>query len=122
MRKTPSRWREGDVILIASAPVEELAAEASLVRFLWKAAPLLTLAHDVGDQGLEAALAEAALWSGVGAQLNLPEEPAGGAAVLACAPDDVELLGSRGLKVIGAAGGDELLGFGLDELREAHEG
>jgi phosphoribosylformylglycinamidine synthase len=121
VRKTPSRWREGDVILIASAPVEELAAEAALVRFLWKAAPLLTLAHDVGDQGLEAALAEAALWSGVGAQLNLPEEPLGGAAVLACAPDDVELLGNRGLKVIGAAGGDELLGFGLDELREAYE-
>jgi hypothetical protein len=119
VRKTPSRWREGDVVLVASAPVQELAAEAALVRFLWKAAPLLTLSHDVGDQGLEAALAEAALWSGIGAQLNLPEEPIGGAAVLACAPDDLELLGSRGLKVIGAAGGDELLGFRLDDLREA---
>src|SRR5439155_26221267 len=37
VRKVPSRWREGDVVLIASAPVQELAAEAALVRFLWKA-------------------------------------------------------------------------------------
>jgi phosphoribosylformylglycinamidine synthase len=120
VRHVPSRWREGDVVLVATVPVRELAAEAALVRFLWKAAPLLSLAHDVGDQGLEAALAEAALWSGVGARLNLPGEPVGGAAVLACAADDVELLGSKGLKVIGAVGGDELLGHGLDELRKAY--
>jgi len=120
VRQIPSRWREGDVVLVATVPAHELAAEAALVRFLWKAAPLLTLAHDVGDQGLEAALAEAALWSGVGARLNLPAEPVGGAAVLACAADDVELLGSKGLKVIGAVGGDELLGHRLDELRKAY--
>ncbi len=121
VRLVPSRWRDGDVVLVASVPSPELAAEAALVRFLWKAAPLLSLAHDVGDQGLEAALAEAALWSGVGARVNLPDEPQGGAAVLACAPEDVELLGSRGLRVIGAVGGDELLGHSLDELRAAWE-
>jgi phosphoribosylformylglycinamidine (FGAM) synthase-like enzyme len=95
------------------------AAEALRIPVV-SAAPLLTLAHDVGDQGLEAALAEAALWSGCGAQIELPEEPVGGAAVLACAPGDVELLGSKGLRVIGAAGGDELLGFSLGELRKAY--
>src|SRR5947207_14842568 len=90
VRTAPSRWREGDAVLLAQVPALQLAAEAALVRFLWKAAPLLSLAHDVGDQGLEAALAEAALWSGVGATVELPEEPQGGAAVLACAPGDIE--------------------------------
>jgi len=119
VRSVPSRWREGDVVLLARVPAEELAAEAALVRFLWKAAPILSLAHDVGDQGLEATLAEAALWSGIGAKIELPDEPGGGAAVLACAPDDVELLGTKGFARIGTVGGDALLGHSLDELRQA---
>jgi hypothetical protein len=78
-----------------------LVAEAELVRFLWKAAPVLTLAHDVGAAGLAAAVAEAAAWSGREADVELPAEPRGGAAVLACAPEDVERLGARGLTRIG---------------------
>jgi phosphoribosylformylglycinamidine (FGAM) synthase-like enzyme len=119
VRSVPSRWREGDAVLLAQVPVLELAAEAALVRFLWKAAPILSLSHDVGDQGLEAALAEAALWSSVGAEIELPGEPSGGAAVLACSPDDVELLGTKGFFRIGTVGGGELLGHPLEELREA---
>jgi hypothetical protein len=116
----PSRWREGDVVLLATVPTPSLAAEAALVRFLWKAAPIVSLAHDVGSRGLEATLAEATLWSGIGARIELPDEPIGGAAVLACAKRDVPRLGKKGLTRIGLVGGDSLLGFALDELREAY--
>jgi phosphoribosylformylglycinamidine synthase len=119
VRRIPARWRKGDAVLLAQVPALELAAEAALVRFLWKAGPILSLAHDVGDQGLEATLAEAALWSGVGAKVELPEEPEGGAAVLACAPGDVELLGTKGFRRIGTVGGPDILGVPLEALREA---
>ena len=77
-------------MLLASAPEASLAAECALIRFLWKAAPLLTLCHDVGYGGLEHALAEAARWSGREADVELPAEPRHGAAVLAIAPDELE--------------------------------
>src|SRR5207244_7133947 len=86
VRLVPSGWERGDVVLLASAPEDSLAAEVALVRFLRKAAPLLTLCHDVGSGGLEAAVAEAVRWSGREADVRLPEEPAAGAAILACAP------------------------------------
>src|SRR5207237_659738 len=48
VRFIPSRWQDGDVVLLAAAPEPfDLAAEAELVRYVWKAAPVLTLAHDV---------------------------------------------------------------------------
>jgi phosphoribosylformylglycinamidine synthase len=119
VRTVPAGWREGDALLLAQVPAHELAAEAALVRFLWKASPLLSLAHDVGDQGLEAALVEAALWSGLGAEIELPEEPEGGAAVLACAPANVRRLGGKGYARIGTVGGQMLLGHSLGELRGA---
>ena len=103
VRNIPDRWRAGDVVLLASVPPGPLdpTAEASLIRFLWKIAPLLTLAHDIGAAGLEAALDEAAEWSGRRAAVELPPGPLGTAALLACAPEDVEQLGSRGLERIG---------------------
>jgi phosphoribosylformylglycinamidine synthase II len=120
VRRVPGRWREGDVVLLAAAPVPlDLAAEAALVRFLWKAAPLLSLAHDVDEGDVELALAEAALWSGVGARVELSESPAAGAAVLACAADDASRLGSRGLTRLGVVGGGTVCGVPLGELREA---
>ena len=61
----------------------------------------MSLAHDVGGAGLQAALDEAAEWSGRAADVDLPDEPLGTAAILACAPEDVEALGSRGLRRIG---------------------
>jgi phosphoribosylformylglycinamidine synthase II len=104
VRSVPGRWNRGDAVLLAAAPEESLAAEAALVRFLWKAAPWLTLAHDVGSAGLEHALAEAAAWSGgLEAEVTLPEDydPSRGAAVLATSPDLVRRLGSKGYVRIG---------------------
>ena len=121
VRLAPRRWREGDVVLLASVPDRlDVAAEAALVRFIWRSAPLLSLAHDVGEGGLEAALAEAALWSGVGAEVSLVGDGGDGArVVLACAPERVDRLGFHGLKQIGAAAGRSILGVPLPELRDA---
>ncbi len=84
-----------------TAPAESLEAEAALIRFLWKAAPLLSLCHDVGYAGLEHALAEAARWSGREADVDLPDEPATGAAILATSRNQVARLGSKGFVQIG---------------------
>jgi phosphoribosylformylglycinamidine synthase subunit PurL len=137
VRRIPGRWRAGDVVLLAGSPelsftgpvyeTIDLRAEAALVRFLWRAAPLLTLAHDAGRGGLAVALAEAALWSGVGAELDLPGDElavfgeGGGQAVLACAPEDVERLGSKGLRRLGVVGGETICGVEIEELRRAWE-
>jgi phosphoribosylformylglycinamidine synthase II len=102
VRFVPGAWRKGDVVLLATAPGElDLAAEAALVRYVWKAAPVLTLAHDVSDGGLEAAMQEAAEYSGREAQVDLPEDARGGQIVLACAPGDVERLGKKNVEPIG---------------------
>ena len=67
----PTGWREGDAIVAARA--DGLKAEAALIRFVARVSALLSLAHDVGDGGVEGALVEAALWSGVGAEVEIPE-------------------------------------------------
>jgi phosphoribosylformylglycinamidine synthase subunit PurL len=105
VRFVPAQWQQGDAVLLARAPEASLAAEAALVRFLWKAAPLLSLCHDVGYGGVAHALAEAARWSSREADVDLPEDATGdlerGAAILALAPDRVAKLGSRGFVQIG---------------------
>jgi phosphoribosylformylglycinamidine synthase len=102
VRLVPGRWEPGDAVLLASAPEAGLAAEAALIRFLWKASPLLSLCHDVGAGGLAQALEEAARWSGRPADVTLPSNSLlQGSAVLACATADVAKLGSRGLVEIG---------------------
>jgi phosphoribosylformylglycinamidine (FGAM) synthase-like enzyme len=102
VRFVPGSWQTGDVVFVATAPGElDLAAEAALVRFVWKAAPVLTLAHDVSGGGLAEALREAEEYSGVGADVELPQTASGGQIVLACAPDDVGRLGAKGLERIG---------------------
>jgi phosphoribosylformylglycinamidine synthase len=147
VRAVPGAWRDGDVILLAGAsPVAlagseyqarygevggrparlDLAAEAALVEFLWRAAPQCSLVHDVSAGGLAVALAEAAIHSGVGAAVTLPDDPrawfgeGGGQAVLACSPDVVARLGGVPTRKLGVAGGDNMLGLPLDELREAY--
>ena len=94
VRVVPGRWREGDVVLsparrvsLAGSEYQALYGEIGgsldaltstprpLVEFLWRAAPLLSLAHDAADGGLAVALAEAALWSGVGAELASTTAP-----------------------------------------------
>jgi len=101
VRLVPGRWESGDVVLLAAAPEASLAAETALIRFLWRAAPLLSLCHDVGTGGLARTLEEAARWSGREADVDLPAEPQTGAAVLAVSPDQVERLGSKGYVRIG---------------------
>jgi phosphoribosylformylglycinamidine synthase len=102
VRFIPGAWRTGDVVLLATAPGElDLAAEAALVRYVWKAAPVLTLAHDVSDGGVEQALREAEEFSGFEAEVAVPEPATGGRVLLACAPGDVERLGRKGLQRIG---------------------
>ena len=102
VRHAPGGWERGDAVLLATAPEASLEAETALVRFLWKAAPHLSLCHDVGRGGLELALAEAARWSGgLTADVSLPDEPRVGAAILATSPDLVPRLGSRGYVQIG---------------------
>ena len=105
VRFLPDRWQPGDVVLLATAPGDlDLAAEAALVRYVWKAAPVLTLAHDVSDGGLPQALREAADYSGVEAQVELPPATPGGQVLLACAPENVDRLGTKGLQRIGTVG------------------
>jgi phosphoribosylformylglycinamidine synthase II len=105
VRFVPDRWQPGDVVLVATAPGElDLTAEAALVRYVWKAAPVLTLAHDVSDGGIEQALREAEEYSGIGAKVALPTTARGGQVLLACAPENVERLGSKGLQRIGRVG------------------
>ncbi|MEJ7566827.1 MAG: phosphoribosylformylglycinamidine synthase subunit PurL [Gaiellaceae bacterium] len=147
VRAVPAAWREGDVILLAGAspvsltgseyqarygevggtlPRLELAAEVSLVEFLWRAAPSCSLVHDASDGGLAVCVAEAAIFSGLGAKLELPEDArawfgeAGGQAVVACAPETVDRLDGFPLRRLGVVGGERLLGIPVAELAEAH--
>jgi phosphoribosylformylglycinamidine synthase II len=99
VRAIPSGWRPGDTLLLAEA-AETLAGQAELIAFVWRAAPLLSIAHDVSDGGLETALAEAAEWSGTAARVT--GTAARGSVVLACAPGDVEKLEWPRLTVLGA--------------------
>ncbi len=151
VRRVPRGWREGDVILLASAGSVALAgseyqarygatggvpraldliAEAELVEWLWRIAPHASLAHDVAEGGLAVALAEAAIWSGAGAELDLPANPVelfgegGGRAIVAvpAAQIDVDPTGSHvAVRRIGVVGGSEILGVAVDELRAAWE-
>jgi phosphoribosylformylglycinamidine synthase len=103
VRLLPNRWQAGDVVLVATAPGDlELTAEAALIRYVWKAAPVLTLAHDVSEGRIEQALQEAAEHSGREARVTLPADVPGGQVLLACAPEDVERLGTKGIQRIGA--------------------
>jgi phosphoribosylformylglycinamidine synthase len=144
----PGRWREGDVVLLASAPKLsltlawseyqalygelggarpslDLGAERALVEFLWRSGPILSLAHDVSGGGVAVALAQAALWSGLGAEIELPPDllawfgEGGGQAVIACAPSDVPRLEDVPLRELGVVGGESLFDVPLAELGKA---
>jgi phosphoribosylformylglycinamidine synthase subunit PurL len=150
VRAVPEAWREGDTVFLAGGEAVALdgseyqarflggpagrptpidyAAEAALVRFLWRSAPLLSAAHDVSDGGLAVALAELALHSGVGAELELDGDvlewfgEGSGRAIAACPPERVEALAGTPLRRLGVVGGEKLLGVPLSDLRAAHEG
>jgi phosphoribosylformylglycinamidine synthase II len=144
VRAVPGAWREGDVVFVAEAgevslngseyqalfgevggaPADlDLEAEAQLIRRLWGTAPKLSLAHDAAEGGLAVALAEAALASGVGAEVSVLDDArelfgeGGGRVVVACPPKVARSL--KKLPRIGVVGGDSLLGIPLSELAEA---
>jgi phosphoribosylformylglycinamidine synthase len=147
VRHVPSTWREGDAILLAGAPelsldgseyqalygepagrpaAVDLTAEAALVDSVRRAAPSCALVHDAAEGGLAVCLAEAALASGIGAELDLPDDPValfgegGGQVVLACAPDAISALPVPA-RLIGSVGNATVLGVPIDELRQAYE-
>jgi phosphoribosylformylglycinamidine synthase len=148
VRLIPGLWREGDAVFLAGHPALTLAgseyqalfgevggrpapldlpAEVALIEFLWRSAPLLSFAHDVSEGGLAVCLAEAAIASGVGAELDLPDDrislfgEGGGRAVVACAPAEMDSLTGVPLQQIGTVGGATLLEFPVAALREAWE-
>jgi phosphoribosylformylglycinamidine synthase subunit PurL len=141
VRSLPETWREGDAIYLAGEPELsfdgseyqtlygelagrparlDLAREADLIRTLHELAPRCSLVHDVSEGGLAIALAEAAIASGIGAGLDLPDDAltlfgeGGGRAILASSD---ELPFPR----IGSVGGVTLLGVRIDDLRHAYE-
>jgi phosphoribosylformylglycinamidine synthase len=103
----------------------DLADEAALIRGLHRAAPGCSFVHDAAEGGLAVALAEAAIASGIGANLDLPDDAlalfgeGGGQAILACpdAPD----LGDVPVRPIGSVAGATLLGVPVEQLRQAWE-
>jgi phosphoribosylformylglycinamidine synthase II len=150
VRLIPATWREGDEIYAVGAPelsldgseyqalflggpagrppMPELAAEAALVRFLWRASPLLTCAHDCAEGGLAVALAEAALAAGVGARIELEDDAVawfgegGGQVVVSLSDEDVSVLEGMPHRRLGVVGGDKLLGIPLAALADARRG
>ena len=147
VRLVPAGWREGDAIYVVGAPElaldgseyqarflggpagrpprPHLGAEAALVRFLWRAAPTLTASHDVSEGGLAVALAELALWSGLGARVELEEDAVawfgegGGQVVVACRPEDESALEGMPYRRVGEAGGSKIFGVELEDLARA---
>jgi phosphoribosylformylglycinamidine synthase subunit PurL len=81
VREVPRGWRPGDVVLLAESD-GTLAGDAALIGWVWRAAPRLSLAHDVSDGGLGHALAEASRWSGH--EFRAVGEAHQGSVVLAC--------------------------------------
>jgi phosphoribosylformylglycinamidine (FGAM) synthase-like enzyme len=80
VRRVPSRWRRGDTVSVVRGASNnlllgeiELAGEAELIGLVWPAVARLSLAHDVSDGGLAVALREMAEWSGIEADLDIPD-------------------------------------------------
>jgi phosphoribosylformylglycinamidine synthase len=58
VREVPRGWQPGDRVWLAEG------GDVELISWLWRAAPRLSVAHDVGDGGLGHALTEASRFSG----------------------------------------------------------
>jgi phosphoribosylformylglycinamidine synthase len=150
VRSIPGTWAERDAVFVVGAPElrldgseyqalflggpagrpppPDLAAEEALVEFLWRAAPVLSSAHDAAEGGLAVALAEAAIAAGVGAELDLEDDAVawfgegGGQAVVSLSPEDASALQTVPHRRLGTVGGDRLLGVPLGELAAAWGG
>jgi phosphoribosylformylglycinamidine synthase subunit PurL len=144
--RIPSTWQEGDVVLVAGKPELsldgseyqtlygelggkpaplDLRAEATLVTFLAKVAPHVSLLHDCAEGGLAVALAECAIASGIGAEVELPPDAkrlfgeVGGQAIVACDAAFADSLRGVPLRRLGVVGGDSICGVPVAELKEA---
>jgi len=144
--RVPGTWQEGNVVMLAGKPhlsldgseyqrlygelagrpaKLDLRAEATLIRFLAKVAPHVSLLHDGAEGGLAVALAECAVFSGIGADVELPPDATrlfgegGGQAIVACDEEFAKSLRGVPLRRLGVVGGDSICGVSLDELREA---
>jgi len=141
VRTIPGTWQECDGIYLAGEPSLafdgseyqalygelggrpaplDLTAEAELIRFLYETAPRCSLVHDVSEGGLAVALAEAAIASGVGAELDLPDD---GLALFGEGGGQAIIASNDGLDLprIGTAGGASLLGVPVQDLRQTWE-
>ena len=141
VRRVPGAWQEGDTIYLAGEPelsfdgseyqalygrLEgspaslDLTSEARLVGQLHELAPRCSLVHDVSEGGLAVALAEAAIGSGIGAELDLADDPltlfgeGGGRAILASSED-------LPFPRLGRVEGATLLALSIEDLRQAYE-
>jgi phosphoribosylformylglycinamidine synthase II len=150
VRLVPSTWRPGDEVYVVGAPelsldgseyqafflggptgrppMQDLAVEAALIRFLWRSAPVLASSHDAAEGGLAVALAEAAIHAGIGARLELEDDAVawfgegGGQAVVSLSGDDASVLESVPHRKLGVVGGDKLLGIDVGDLTAAYGG
>jgi phosphoribosylformylglycinamidine synthase len=150
VRLAPSAWRTGDEVYAVGAPeltldgseyqalflggpagrprLPDLAAEAALIRFLWRSSAVLTCSHDASEGGLAVALAEATLHAGLGARLELEDDAVawfgegGGQAIVSVSADDASVLESIPHRRLGVVGGDKLLGIPVADLAAAYEG
>ena len=98
VREVPRGWSPGDAVLLAESD-GTLVGDAGLIRFVWQAAPRLSLAHDVSDGGLELALTEASAWSGH--EFRAEGSARLGSIVIACAPEHKDGLGWPHLRALG---------------------
>ena len=80
VRRVPRGWRRGDTVSVVRGASNnlllgeiDLAREAELIGLVFRAAPGLSLVHDVSDGGLAVALREMADWSGVEADLDIAD-------------------------------------------------
>jgi phosphoribosylformylglycinamidine synthase subunit PurL len=74
VRRVPQGWRRGDIVsVVRGGEGLNIEAEAELIRLVWQAAPGLSLVHDVSDGGVSTALREMAEWSGIEAELDVPD-------------------------------------------------
>ena len=148
VRRIPSTWQEGDAVLLVGKPELsldgseyqalygelggtparlDLEAESTLIRFLVRVAPYVSLMHDAAEGGLAVALAECAIASGIGADVELPPDPrhrfgeGGGQAIVACTESFAAKLRGVPMRRLGVVRGDSVAGLPLDELRDAWE-
>jgi phosphoribosylformylglycinamidine synthase subunit PurL len=89
VRAVPQKWRSGHAVCVVRGESNSLllTEEARLIRTIWQAVPHLSLVHDVGAGGVQAAITEMAAWSGLDVDVDEPGENV--RFVLACSPNEV---------------------------------